>query len=63
MKIIENFLFLIFFVLFLNIGLIKSKSQCQFNRNEDLINYYVKGVIPNYNISSIEIKDYKSLLK
>ena len=59
MKIIENFLFLIFFVLFLNIGLIKSKSQCQFNRNEDLINYYVKGVIPNYNISSKEIKDYK----
>ena len=58
MKIIENFLFLIFFVLFLNIGLIKSKSQCQFKRNEDLINYYVKGVIPNYN-NSKDFKDYK----
>ena len=59
MKIIKNFFFIIFFLLFLNIGLIKSKSKCPFTRNEDLVNYYVKGVIPNYNTLSKDYKDYK----
>ena len=46
MKNKENYFFIILILIFINVVLIKPQSLCQFNTIEELIKYYVKGVIP-----------------
>ena len=57
LKKIKNNYLLFFSILFIQLLLINSQNLCPFKDDEDLIKYYVKGVIPNYNISNIH--DFK----
>ena len=59
MKISKNYFFLVLFLLSINLSLIKSQSKCPFTNIEDLMNYYAKGVIPNYNHTIPNFWDYE----
>lgn len=59
MKIIQKYYYLFFSLILMQSIIIKSENLCPFNDPEDLIKYYVKGVIPNYNDTSSNIKDFK----
>ena len=59
LKIIKTYYLLFFSLLFIQLLLIKSENFCPFKEDEDLIKYYVKGVIPNNNISQA-IKNFKN---
>lgn len=47
MKNKECYFFIFLILIFINVVLIKPQSLCQFNSNEEMIKYYMKGVIPN----------------
>ena len=47
MKNKEYYFFIFLILIFINVVLIKPQSLCQFNSNEEMIKYYMKGVIPN----------------
>ena len=61
-KLVKQAFISFFILLFLNLQLIKSRSLCPFEdkeNKEDLINYFVKGIIPNLNKSDEYFWDYK----
>ena len=53
MKNKEYYFFIFLILIFINVVLIKPQSLCQFNTIEELIKYYVKGVIPYKNFPDI----------
>lgn len=46
-KILKKFLFIYFVLLFTTLMLTNSQNLCPFEKDEDLLKYYSKGVIPN----------------
>lgn len=58
-KILKKSFVILFFLLFINFNLINSQSLCPFQKDEELLKYYAKGVIQNQP-SNFENLDYKN---